>query len=598
MRRTLLWLAIAGCGTPAARRPPEGTLTVQPAVPRLTAPPLIDAGTRGAAYLTAVALSLQPAWHQFLEDCRLRLPAHHALNELSLVALAELELDERGRVVDVRVATSGNADFDRATRQVIEDASPLPPPPRELWSDDDHVHLAWTFARDRGQAGPATAQIVDVVLPVRGVVDRLIGERDLSRAARRILREKRGADREAAARRLMIELLREASSVSDGDVRRAAVEAIARARVTELAAAVRELLTDTSDVELRLAAIDAVAVLHDDAAAPLLADQLADALRERPRLAIAEARALGALGRVAEVEAVLAEALRDRAPEPVALQLLAIAPGAAEADALGEWLRSRQMRQRAAVCAALAGYPGEVAWPLLARGLGDRDATVRASCADAAKELATRPGARAMPRQRTALAARRTVVAKLCDLARDRDNTVRARAIAALAALDPELVPEAAAADRAADVRVAYARALGTLLGHEDTSARGADSVRELSAQLRGLADDRDPDVRAAAWGALAALPRDPELRALATHAAADPAAQVRRAAVLAVDEELLLRLAQRDDAGEVRTAALVELCGRRGRAASADLLLSRIAEAAPGSAERVRAALAWLLAR
>src|SRR5690606_17249907 len=102
---------------------------------------------------------LQPAWHQFLEDCRLRLPARHALNEMSLTAIAELEVDRRGQVRDVALETSGNADFDRAARQVIADASPLPPPPRALWSDDDQVHLAWTFARDRRQAGPATAQI-------------------------------------------------------------------------------------------------------------------------------------------------------------------------------------------------------------------------------------------------------------------------------------------------------------------------------------------------------------------------------------------------------------------------------------------------------
>ena len=37
------------------------------------------AGTaRGAAYLTAVALQLQPGWGQFLDDCRLRLAADRA----------------------------------------------------------------------------------------------------------------------------------------------------------------------------------------------------------------------------------------------------------------------------------------------------------------------------------------------------------------------------------------------------------------------------------------------------------------------------------------------------------------------------------------
>jgi hypothetical protein len=78
-----------------------------------------------------------------------------------------------------------------------------------------------------------------------------------------------------------------------------------------------------------------------------------------------------------------------------------------------------------------------------------------------------------------------------------------------------------------------------------------------------------------------------------------NPAPEVRRAVIDAVtDEVVLIRVAGSDDDGEVRTRALVRLVTRTGRAYSADLLLGRFAAAIPGSAERVRAGVAWHLAR
>jgi hypothetical protein len=164
---------------------------------------------------------------------------------------------------------------------------------------------------------------------------------------------------------------------------------------------------------------------------------------------------------------------------------------------------------------------------------------------------------------------------------------VRARAIAALVVLDPAH-PEHAVDDPAGEVRAAFAAALA--------GAR----TGEADAELRALIDDRDAEVRAAAWTALAAAAAAPADRAqLAARAASDPAWQVRRAALPAVDDdELLGHLASADDSSEVRTEALVQLAGRRGRAAFEDALLARLADAPPGGAERVRSALAWLLAR
>jgi len=556
-------IVLAACGP----KPPPPTSPST--VPRLLAPPLIDPDVRGAAYLTAVALSLQPAWHQFLEDCRLRLPADHALNRMNLVAAAQLEIGGRGELVALTIAPSGNRDFDHAIEQVVRDAAPLPPPPRELWSDDDHVHLVWTFARDRRQAGPATAQVSDVLLPLRGVVERRIREDDLSRAARRIAREPAGSERDAATKLLMVAALDEGTASSDIGVRRAAVQAIASSGVHELDAVAAALVT-SADLDLSSTVIEQGLVQPHVLAALLHLE-----LKRPPKRTRLIATALAAKDRAAAIEVVRQELATTPATDPAMLQALASAPVPSVADALQRAFARGDASLRSGVCGALARYPEAVALPIVTRGLGDRDASVRASCLATLREQAA--GAKAKP----------ALVTRVRELAKDRDSLVRTQAIAALAAIAPTTLPNAID-DRAADVRAAYASALARL-----PRSDAADS-------LVTLADDRDPDVRAAAWTVLATSPSEvATLASLAKHAAKDSAAQVRLVALLAVrDEDLLLELANRDDSPDVRTAALVQLARIRTRHVIADLLLARLAEAAPGSAERVRTALAWLQAR
>ncbi|HUJ57833.1 MAG TPA: HEAT repeat domain-containing protein [Kofleriaceae bacterium] len=558
--RAALVVALVACGH-AAPPPPLAT----PALPRLPPAQPLDPSVRGATYLAAVGLQLQPGWEQFLEDCRLRLPASHPLNQLALAATAELVVDRRGAVVGVTLAGSGNADFDRAVREAIGDAAPLAAPPAELLGDDDRVHLRWLFARDRRRAGPATASVVAFELPLAQVLERWIAAGELGRAARRLATAPRD---DAAIAKLMIAALREALGSADAAVRRAAVDAIARAHAVELAPDVRALLGVTSDTELRLTATAASAALGDRDAAPVLLALLPADLPEHARLALAETRALVALGHAGEAAAALRAAL-DRAgpPNPIALQAMALMPVPELAPRLAGWLARGDARTRAAVCAALAGVAPDLAsWRAVARGLGDADATVRATCIDAA----VGQGRHGAPPD---------AIARVHRLARDRDRTVRARAIAAIAELDPAHL-DTAADDPAGEVRAALAAALATARPpHGD-------------ADLRALADDRDPDVRAAAWTGLG----DP---ALAARAARDPASQVRRAALHALaDDAVLARLAVADDDPEVRSDALVVLAAHRGRGAITADLLEHFAAAPPGSAERVRVALAWLLAR
>ena len=202
------------------------------------------------------------------------------------------------------------------------------------------------------------------------------------------------------------------------------------------------------------------------------------------------------------------------------------------------WLAHGDATTRLAACSALAGETSAQAIQALGRALDDPDASVRASCAAAAAETPAK-----------ALA---PIAAKLVALQRDRDGAARANALVAVALADPTHLA-AAAEDPRAEVRAAYWHALA----------------------LRG----GDPgDVRAG-------------LR--------DAASEVRLAAIaLATDDALLGQLAAADDAPEVRTAALVQLAHHAGRAAVTPSLLDGLAAARPASADRVRIARAWLLAR
>lgn len=569
VRRLALLALLVACGHPAQRLPePRERFT-----PRLQPPPLLDYEAPGAAYLSAVALQLQPGWGQFLDDCRIRLPPDHPLNDLHLAAVADLAIDGKGKIAVVSLQTSGNADFDRAVHDALRDADPLPAPPRDMWSDDDRVHLQWMFARDRRRAGPATAHVVDVELPVVGVVERLVRAGDLTRAARRILKAPASAERSQAISLLAIAGLREGIASTDGASRRAAVEAIARADVRELLPAVRPLLTTTSDAELRLVAIEAASALADDASSePLLAQLKAD-LADDPRLARAEAAALVGLGQGAQV-ADLAKAALDgqKRPNLAALEILAVAPVPQLAAQLATWARRGDPQTRAAVCMALAGLPAKTALPLLAKGLRDRDAQVRVACITASRSVQRLPAG-----QR----------ARLRELARDRDRSVRAAAVGALAALGASVAR--VTDDPAPAVRAAHAAGLA-----------GADPGEAVT-DLVVLVEDRHPDVRAAAWRSLAVIAPKAKvgsLDELAARALADPAALVREAAIaLVADEDRLVR-ATTDANADVRTAAFVRLAMLRGRAGSEALLVERFAAAPPGSAERVRTALAWLLAR
>jgi hypothetical protein len=578
MRRVALLVVLAACGHAAApaSQPPG------PPVPRLLPPRPVDPAARGAGYLTAVAMQLQPGWGQFLDDCRLRLPASHTLNQMTLAATAELVVARDGKVESVKVATSGNADFDRAVSGVIADAEPLAAPPAELLSDDDRAHLRWLFARDRRQAGPATAELIDVQLPLYEVVAKWAKSGELARAARRIVRTRSSSDRDDATRTLMVAVLREALGGTDDWARRTAIVAIGRAHLEALAPDVRAHLISTTEPQVRWAAIEAAADLGDENAVEPISRALVTDLVDYPRLALGEAGVLAALHHSDVVAdtclAVLDDPKANAVARATALGALKYAPFTATKLA-GRFGRGDAL-ERAAACTAASGAELDVAWVWLGKGLRDADASVRAACVEAVHTQAIRH----LDINKQAFDDRRIapMLERIRELARDRDRAVRARSVAVLS-FDREHGVRAID-DPAAEVRVAYAGYLRP-------------RVEQESADLRALLDDRDADVRAAAWTRELST-ASPDLAKFADHAMTDPAPQVRRAALPAFHLDELARLAASDDSPDVRTDALVLLAERRGRADVTSMLLERIADAPPGSPERVRAALAWLLAR
>ncbi|MEO8704062.1 MAG: TonB C-terminal domain-containing protein [Kofleriaceae bacterium] len=558
MRPVWLLVAMLACGGQTGPRTPA----LSPSGPPLPAPPPVDASARGATYLTTLSTHVQPAWAQFLEDCRLRLPKTHPLNQPGLVAVAELAIARDGKV-DVRIVTgSGNGDYDTAVFDVLGDVSPAPMPPADLVSDDEIAHVHWTFARDGRQAGPASARIVDVQLPLLGVVDRLVARGAVARAALRVATSAiDDPDRIAATEHVMIGALRDGVASSNSAVRRGAIEAIGRAHVQALASEVEKRILPIADGDLRLVAIAAAADLEDPVFVPALTADLATDLAQRPRVAIAKIRTLVAIRRGGEAaKAVSAELSTSTKPSQTGLAALALVPDPKLAGKLPGWFANGDAAIRGAVCSALPSAAPDLAAGLVLRGLRDADAGVRAACTDAAVRGRAR-------------VADPNVVKRLRELARDRDRTVRARAIAALGYIEPGHRLRAAD-DPAPEVRAA--------------SVIGAPEPL-----LRTLVADPDPDVRAAALAALA--DRAPEL---VTRATADLAAPVRRVAIAALTDPAILERLAADDSPDVATAALVKLAAHRGRAAMATPLCNSFAAAPVNGPERVRIALAWLLAR
>lgn len=593
--------ALLGCPGPRAPRPVE-EVTASGAVPYPTdftpAPPLPppdapDPHAFGVAYLELIAPRIQAGWTAFLEDCRLRLPPGHPLNDAALAATVGLVIDEHGQLVDVTmVSASGNQDFDEAALAVVGDAGPFAAPDRTAMSDDGKVYAQWLLARDRRQAGVATATLERVEWPLERAVPQFVAQGDIGEAARRIAAALATADDATRARvvalapQVMEGAVREGLGSADVGVQRLAIDAAADGKVASAAPALRSIATGALDVGQRGAAIAALAAIGDHDAIDSLAAVLATDQGANVELTGGAARALVALGAadvvVRQVSAWLAagKAGHDAAARTATWAALVTGATVAVPGAASDWRRlagERDLAIRGAACRAMGTLPPEpTAWGVMRRGLGDPDASVRATCAQAIAAVARAGG-------RSDAAA--TLVTNLLH---DRDERVRGAAVAALAALDPTRASKELPAidrDRSPAVQAALATAWGTLPGPA------------AFARVAERAGHAQPIVRAAAIAALIARGDDASQEQLRAHAG-DPEPALRAQAVAALRDRAALEAVASDPDPSVRAAAAAQVIAVRGRADSLADVAAAIAASPPSSPERVRLAGAWLAAR
>jgi TonB family protein len=575
-RATMCWLvvALAACGGAAPARPgPAPATTAGAPGPRLGAEPLAPEDQLGHDWLEAVHQKLHERWADgFLEQARAYLPPGHPLNDPALAVSIAFAVARDGQVRDADVArTSGDGDFDRAALELVAEASPLPPPPVDLGSDDGLTYVSWQFARDARQESTAGAAVERRLWEPARAVPALLAAGRVDEAAARVASGLRaggdsgrlsGLARDVAGAALVQVL----GATRDPEARVAAARGLGHSGWSGGDAALRRLAVEANDIVLQAAALRALGDLGDAEALPLLVE----ALRGDPERAAAAGYALVRTGHAAVAWRELGPRLAQ--PEDRLRALTALAEvGAPESAAplvaiLGA--KERPRPERAAAAAALgplAATPGGPPALALIAALGDGDAAVRAAAAAA---LARAP------------ARGRVVAAAVEPLTRDRDPRVQAAAADALAHAEArDALPALLAAAHARDPAVVEAavRAVGAAPGAEALTA------------LRRFSGSSNPDVRAAALRALAARPEpegrelaarhlgdeDPRTRAVAAGASADPAALEK---ALAADPE-----------PEVRAAATRSLVRVGGAAATPQVLAALAAAPAP----RARAAIA-----
>jgi TonB family protein len=539
----------AGCPGKGGRddTAPPGYPTDFTPPPPLAEPPPPDPETPGLPYLQQIEPALAGPWAGFLEDLRLRMPPSHKLNDPALAVTLELVIEPGGRLASVRVVSpSGNPELDDVALEIARGAS-YPPAPAEWLSDDRRAHVRWTFARDRRQAGVAGASLDRLRFPLDRAVGALIEAGALGEAAARIAEAAgaEGADPARLAallRAVAVAAARDGLASGDAGTAQAAIGLVVAGRMTELVAEVRRLAGAALDPALRIAAIGALGRVGNGESTALLVKLVAGGERGGAELAAAAAGALEALGKRAELAAVVTSSLggADDDARWAALAALGQVPVDGTVPALLALVRRGGKAEQLAAAAALgpAAPSSKPAQDALVAGLASSDPAMRAAAAHALAVAA--PGG-----------AVRAAYGKVAERLKDRDERVRAAAATAAARIDPvRFGRELAVLDREKSslVELALAEGLGPVPGAEpvirleklrkssnplirqaadramcdrreaglrplcaalvqsrDPAVRAAGVAALDGAALRGLLSDSQPDVRAAAVGRLAA---------------------------------------------------------------------------------------------
>ncbi|MDB4982505.1 MAG: hypothetical protein JWM82_3257 [Myxococcales bacterium] len=132
------------------------------------AEPAVMGGPNDLEYLQRLHAHVHKRWaNNFLQLISQNLPLSDALNDPSRVAEADVIIGGDGRLLNVTLTKkSGFAGFDDAIPEILKDSSPFPKPPQASRSDDDNLHVHWTFARDERRCSGIAVLHVDDPLEV------------------------------------------------------------------------------------------------------------------------------------------------------------------------------------------------------------------------------------------------------------------------------------------------------------------------------------------------------------------------------------------------------------------------------------------------
>jgi HEAT repeat protein len=143
------------------------------AADKLEEPAIAVTGAEGA-YLRQVHERVHARWaDNFLRLASATLPASDPVNDPGRTAIVDLVLTADGQIISVDLTKGGGfAGFDDAAREVIRDSVPFPAAAVDIRSDDDRVHLRWTFARDERRCAGVT--LIRAEAPLDGAIPKLV----------------------------------------------------------------------------------------------------------------------------------------------------------------------------------------------------------------------------------------------------------------------------------------------------------------------------------------------------------------------------------------------------------------------------------------
>jgi TonB family protein len=129
--------------------------------------PAVQGEGKTLTYLSTLHAKVHRAWtDNFLAMAAARLPKDHPVNFPSRAVVVNVVLTAAGALQSVEVGTfSGSAEFDSSALDVVRINAPYVPAPEDVLSDDGHVHLEWTFARDDRRCSGLKVKQVQSPLP-------------------------------------------------------------------------------------------------------------------------------------------------------------------------------------------------------------------------------------------------------------------------------------------------------------------------------------------------------------------------------------------------------------------------------------------------